>query len=233
MRRNPTIFNPLWAFLYPLIYRRDGKYFGSEYLNGQEAFQMIFEENRWGSSESRSGRGSTLAYTERLLERYLKTLNVEVFLDVPCGDFNWMKYVRLPHKTRYIGGDIVAPLVHDLRKNCGSDRYSFHTIDIVEGPLPNADLWLCRDLLFHLPNDDIQRVFRNFVAAAIPYILTATYNFSRKNDDVKAGGFRFINLRLPPFMLPPTIINAARFRRARAASISRTMVSRPGCHGRR
>jgi hypothetical protein len=177
MRRNPRIFNPLWAFLYPLIYRRNGKYFGSEYLNGQQAFQMIFEENRWESSESRSGRGSTLAYTERLrplLERYLKTLNVEVFLDVPCGDFNWMKYVKLPHGTRYIGGDIVVPLVHDLQKNYGSDRRSFHPIDIVEGPLPKADLWLCRDVLFH----------------------------SRKNDDVKAGGFRFINLRLPPFMLP-------------------------------
>jgi len=208
MRRNPRIFNPLWAFLYPLIYRQDGKYFGSEYLNGQQAFQMIFEENRWGSSESRSGRGSTLAYTERLwplLERYLTTLNVEVFLDVPCGDFNWMKYVKLPHGTRYIGGDIVVPLVHDLQKKYGSDRYSFHTIDIVEGPLPKADLWLCRDVLFHLPNEDIQRVFRNFVAAAIPYILTTTYNFSRKNDDVKAGGFRFINLRLPPFMLPPPL----------------------------
>jgi len=208
MLRNPRIFNPLWAFLYPLIYRHNGKYFGSEYLNGQQAFQMIFDENRWGSSESRSGRGSTLAYTERLwplLERYLTTLNVEVFLDVPCGDFNWMKYVKLPHGTRYIGGDIVVPLVHDLQKNYGSDRYSFHTIDIVEGPLPKADLWLCRDVLFHLPNEDIQRVFRNFVAAAIPYILTTTYNFSRKNDDVKAGGFRFINLRLPPFMLPPPL----------------------------
>jgi hypothetical protein len=54
MRRNPRIFNPLWAFLYPLIYRRNGKYFGPEYLNGQQAFQMIFKENRWGSSESRT-----------------------------------------------------------------------------------------------------------------------------------------------------------------------------------
>jgi hypothetical protein len=44
MRRNPAIFNPLWAFLYPLIYRRDGKYFGSDYLDGQQAFQTIFEE---------------------------------------------------------------------------------------------------------------------------------------------------------------------------------------------
>jgi hypothetical protein len=44
MCRNPTIFNPPWAFLYPLIYRRDGKYFGSDYLDGQQAFQTIFEE---------------------------------------------------------------------------------------------------------------------------------------------------------------------------------------------
>jgi hypothetical protein len=140
MRRNPTIFNPPWAFLYPLIYRCDVKYFGSEYLNGPQAFEMIFEENRWGSSQSRSGRGSTVAYTKRLrplLERY--------------------------------------------------KRYSFQTIGIEEGPLPNADLWLCRD------------------AAAIPYIFTTTYNFFRKNDEAKAVGFRFINLRLPPFILSPPL----------------------------
>src|SRR5262249_28039564 len=111
MRRNHAIFNPLWAFLYPLIYRCDVKYFGSENLNGPRAFLTIFEENRWGSSESRSGPGSTVAYTKRLgplLERY--------------------------------------------------EGYSFQTIDIVEGPLPNADLWLWRDVFFQLPSQDIQQV---------------------------------------------------------------------------
>jgi hypothetical protein len=111
MRRNPAIFNPLWSFRYPLIYRRDGKYFGSEYLNGQQACLTIFEENGWGSSESRSGRGSTVAYAKRLR----------------------------PLVERYEG-------------------YSFQTIDIVEGPLPNADLWLCRDVFFQLPSQDIQQV---------------------------------------------------------------------------
>jgi hypothetical protein len=208
MCRNPAIFNPLWELLYPLIYRHHGKYFGWEYPNGQQAFQTIFEENRWGSSESRSGRGSTIAYTKPLrplLERYLRTLNVEIFLDAPCGDFNWMRYVTLPHRTRYIGGDIVIALVNDLQEKYGNASYSFRAIDIVEGPVPSADLWLCRDVLFHLPNRDIQRVLRNFVAAGIPHILTTTYNFSTENDDVKAGGFRFINLRLPPFMLPPPL----------------------------
>jgi hypothetical protein len=205
MSSNPAIFNPLWSFLYPWIYRRDGKYFGSEYLNGQQAFQTIFEENRWGSSESRSGRGSTLAYTKplrRSLERYLRKLDVKVFLDAPCGDFNWMKHVALPDGAYYIGGDIVTSLVHDLQKTYGSEKYSFRKLDIVEQPLPHADVWLCRDVLFHLPNEDIQRVFRNFTASDIPYMLTTTYNFPKKNDDIRAGGFRFINLKLPPFFLP-------------------------------
>ena len=79
MRRNPAIFNPLCAFLYPLIYRWDGEYFGSEYLNGQQAFQTIFED----VVDHRSGRGSTLAYTNPLrpaLERHLKMRRRRFFL---------------------------------------------------------------------------------------------------------------------------------------------------------
>ena len=73
--------------------------------------------------------------------------------------------------------------------------------------LMRGDLWLCRDVLFHFPkpNQDILRVFRSFVATAIACILPTTYNFPKKNDEIKAGGFRFINLRLPPFMLPPPL----------------------------
>jgi hypothetical protein len=233
MRCKPALFSPLWACLYPLIYRRDGKYFGSEYPDSQQAFQTIFEENRWGSHESRSGRGSTLEYTNLLrpaLERHLEKLRVGVSLDAPCGDFNWMKCVTLPHGTQYIGGDIIASLVNNLQKKYGSERYAFRAMDIVEGPLPNAHLWLCRDVLFHLPNQAILRVFRNFVAATIPYILTTTYNFPKKNDDIKAGGFRFINLRLRPLCFPDLYRLCQISSRRSPLDIS-AMIARTGCPG--
>jgi len=207
MRRNPAVFNPPWSIIYPFLYRED-KYVGSEYVDRQEAFRTIFEENRWGSSESRSGCGSTVTYTKPLrksLERLLKVSNVKIFLDAPCGDFNWMQYVSLPDGTRYIGGDIVDSLIHNLQQSHGGKKYSFQTIDIVEGPLPAADLWLCRDVLFHLSNQDIHKVLTNFSLSSIPHILNTTYNFVRRNEDVRAGGFRFINLRQPPFMLPPPL----------------------------
>jgi hypothetical protein len=190
-----------------LIVRSHEKYLypGNEYTNRFEAFQTIYDENRWGSPESRSGYGSTLAYTKALrksLERFLAKRDVKIVLDAPCGDFNWMRHVTLPLQTQYIGGDIIPELVDNLQNTYGGDKYSFRMIDIVTSPIPPADLWLCRDVLFHLPNADIETVLTNFAESAIPYLLTTTYDFPKKNIDVKAGGFRFINLRLSPFGLP-------------------------------
>ena len=213
MRRNPAIFNPLWKLAFP-IFRPQEIYYGSEYVDRQQAFDTIYEQNRWGSIESRSGRGSTLAYTGPLrssLTRYLTQLKVEVLLDAPCGDYNWMRHVRLPTGARYIGGDIVAPLIDDLQRTHGDAHHSFHQMDIVEGPLPTADLWICRDVLFHLSNADILRVLENFAASSIPYMLTSNYAFVKRNEDIKSGGFRFINLRQPPFELPRSLSKAADF----------------------
>ena len=52
LHRYPTVFNPLWSLVYPWIIRRDEKYFGNEYTDRLSAFQIIYEENRWGSLES-------------------------------------------------------------------------------------------------------------------------------------------------------------------------------------
>jgi SAM-dependent methyltransferase len=205
MRSCPAVFNPLWSLTYPWIIRRDEKYVGLEYDDRADAFRTIYEENRWASAESRSGHGSTLAYTEGLrksLTQYLRRLKVKRFLDAPCGDFNWMRHVALPPAVRYIGGDIVPEMIEGLQRSYGAESRSFCVIDIVKGPLPHADLWLCRDVLFHLPNNDIATVLANFAASDISFFLTTTYDFAKQNADVRPGGFRFINLRLAPFGLP-------------------------------
>jgi hypothetical protein len=96
-------------------------------------------------------------------------------------------------------------LIEDLERVHGAPTRSFRRLDIVEGPLPKADLWLCRDVLFHLPNKDVITVLANFANSEIPYLLTTTYTFPKRNEDVRPGGFRFINLQLPPFLLPPPL----------------------------
>jgi hypothetical protein len=203
-RISPRLFQPVWALAYPYVQRTSG-YVASPFRNREEAFTNIYEGNGWGCAETYSGFGSSLEYTaplRRSLEALVRRSQVRTFLDAPCGDFNWMQHVRLPDDTRYIGGDIVKPLVARLQTEHGDDRRRFLVIDIVNGELPAADLWLCRDVLFHLPTADALSALRNFARSKIPFILTTTYDFVKQNLDVNPGGFRYLNLAAPPFMLP-------------------------------
>ena len=97
---------------------------------------------------------------------------------------------------------IVPELKASAEQQFGDQRRRFQVLDILNDPLPKADLWLCRDVLFHLPKEDILRILRRFAVSDIPLILTSTYAFQRENTNVAVGGFRRINLELPPFNLP-------------------------------
>jgi hypothetical protein len=122
-----------------------------------------------------------------------------------------MRHIRLPDQTCYLGGDIVAPLIKNLHNEHGGPRHSFQVIDIVEGPIPVADLWLCRDVLLHLSNRDVLKVLELFSNSNVKHILTTTFDFVRENRDIGVGGIRLINLRLPPFQLPPPMLRIADF----------------------
>jgi hypothetical protein len=204
VHRHARFFNPIWPIIYPMI-RKGGSEIASDYEENLAAFSKIYADNLWEAPESRSGPGSTLAYTVSLrrdLPKLLADMNIKTFLDAPCGDFHSMSDVSLPEGTHYIGADIVPDLIAALTTKYG-DRASrdFRDVDIVHDALPSADLWLCRDLLAHLPNADGLAVIRNFVASDIPYLLTKTYDFITVNSDTRPGGFRYINLRRPPFGL--------------------------------
>jgi hypothetical protein len=203
-QRYPLAFNPLWAWLYPLI-RRGDWHFDSTFQDRATAFKAIHDNNLWISDETRSGLGSTLAYTapmRRGLEKLLRRLKVKTLLDLPCGDFNWIRHVRLPEGANYLGGDLVVTLIDELQHNHASEHHKFVVLDMVEDEIPPADLWLCRDALFHLPNEDVVSVLKRFSRSAVPFILTTTYDFAQVNRDINPGGFRFINLLAPPFQLP-------------------------------
>ncbi len=81
-------------------------------------FTKIYEENLWNSQETKSGIGSELQHTE-ILRKELFTLfrmyNIGTILDIPCGDYNWMKEMDLDGMNiSYIGADIVKNLINPL-----------------------------------------------------------------------------------------------------------------------
>lgn len=202
----PLLANAAWRFAYP-AFRRPERCDGADYGDDrQETFETIFVENRWQSDESRSGDGSTLDQTKILrgrLPRLMRSLEAKTLLDAPCGDFNWMQAVKFAEGITYIGGEIVPVLVDNLNALHQRPGREFVQLDIVSDPLPDADVWLCRDVLFHLSAAEIRTALENFVRSNIRYLLTTTYDFVTENADIRSGGFRFINLRLAPFNFGP------------------------------
>jgi hypothetical protein len=199
----PELLNPFWKAYYRFN-RILESYNGPAVCDRRSAFHALYLENAWGSEESISGPGSTLHYTKilrRKLPSLLRSLNVRTLLDAPCGDFNWMRYVPL-NNIKYIGGDIVEELIRQLSDEFSGTLLTFRVLDIVDGNIPPADLWICRDALFHLPDADCKRVLMQFANSEIKYFLTTTFEISNENIDISPGGFRYLNLRIAPFNLP-------------------------------
>jgi len=168
-----------------------------------DTFRHIYQINHWCGADSVSGEGASRSQTQQIeaeLPALLKTLQVDVLLDLPCGDFSWMQFIDLP--SRYIGADIVPELIVDNQKRYGSQNYQFMTLDLLSEPLPTADLLLCRDCFVHLRNAEICSALNNIKRSQITYLLTTTFPNCEENEDITTGDWRLLNLEKPPFNFP-------------------------------
>lgn len=170
----------------------------------EDRFTMIYRTNAWGASESKSGSGSSIYATKSIREQLpflVKTMEVNSVLDAPCGDFAWMRYVKFPPNVIYIGGDIVQPLIEELQLNFSSRNKIFRQLDITKDELPDVDLMIVRDCLFHFSYEDIVRFLKNFARSNIANLLT-TSHYSKSDYsfvDIVTGDFRVLDLTKKPF----------------------------------
>jgi hypothetical protein len=177
----------------------------------EDRFTMIWRTNMWAARESVSGPASSMVNTEALrreLPRLFRRLGVEAIFDAPCGDFYWMQHVVRASSIRYIGGDIVRPLISQNETAFGTGRCRFVHIDVTTDEVPRTDLWICRGLLSLLSNEDSLAVLRQFVRSGTPHILLSTHRNPENlpNLDVVSGDFRYVDLLAAPFHLPAPIL---------------------------
>jgi hypothetical protein len=166
-------------------------------------FRRAFETNVWGGQDSVSGTGSSLeqtAHIRRALPLLFRKYGVKTLLDIPCGDFFWMKSVNLSG-VRYVGADIVPALVKQNRRH-QSATIAFRRLDLVTDTLPQVDLVLCRDCLGHFSVQDVFRALQNIRRSRSTLLLATTFPRRSWNADIPTGQWRPINLQADPFRLP-------------------------------
>lgn len=192
----------------------DSRYFEKRASSGEVAsveatFRDIHRRNHWAATASPSGLGAGSEQTTLLrktLPGFLRRLGVETLLDLPCGDFGWMRLVELPVRS-YIGADLLSELIQPLQATHGDSQRRFVVLDLIVDELPRADLILCRDCLVHLSFGDIRRAVTNVLAADLRYLLTTTFPATERNEDIVTGDWRPLNLERAPFNFPaPTAV---------------------------
>ncbi len=170
----------------------------------KERFNLIYEKNYWKSKESISGNGSEIHYTEKLRNWMIDVLpkyQIKKLIDAPCGDFNWMKFVVSEIEIEYYGFDIVDSLIKNNNALYRNDKVQFDIANICEDKLPDCDLLMVRDCLFHLSYNDINKFLKNIANTNYKYLLTTTHIVEKNfvNKDIKSADYRLIDLFKEPF----------------------------------
>ena len=172
--------------------------------NTSEIFKTIYDNRLWSSPESKSGEGSEKDYTQNLrlwLIENIPKYEIKDIVDAPCGDFNWMQYVLPDVSVNYIGLDIVEELVKINNEKYSGSNIIFKKRNIIEEHIPDCDLLIVRDCLFHFSYKDINQFLKNVKKTNYKYLLTTSHIVSSdfKNYDIKTGDFRKIDLFKAPF----------------------------------
>jgi hypothetical protein len=137
----------------------------------------------------------------RVLPEIIKKYEIKSMLDLPCGDFGWMRLLDLD--VDYIGADIVFDMIRTNQKLYGSlHKRRFILADIIEGYIPTAELFLCRDCLGHFSRSDVLKTIKNIKRSSCKYLLTTTFPEVNEDRDIITGKWRPINLQVSPYNFP-------------------------------
>lgn len=164
--------------------------------NCKEVFTDIYARKVWGNG---SGGGSDPERAKPYCDFVSKYLTKDcpgIVLDIGCGDgrvardIDWSGW-------EYIGIDAAdGPTVvmgHPLRRRWGY-------WDALTDGLPPADLVLCKEVLQHLSNEQVELLLQR--TDHYPRRLFTSIIGEGTNVDIQTGETRPVDLSLPPFNRP-------------------------------
>lgn len=171
--------------------------------DAKEIFSYVYKKNIWGDDESVSGSGSNKEQTREIVKKLpvlFRKYKIKSILDIPCGDFYWMRDVDL-NGISYIGGDVVDELIAETKAKYETDGISFEVLDVIKDDLPKSDIVFVRDCFVHFSFEQIKEAIENIKRSGSKYLLTTSFVDHKENKDIIMGEWRRLNLETKPFNL--------------------------------
>lgn len=184
----------------------------------EEVFTDIYRTNRWGGARGEfcSGAGTT---NTLIVSPYISMISEKAviegflgltFVDLGCGDFRVGRQL-LPLCSKYIGVDIVEPLIKKNQVTYGTASAQFVHLDIVKDELPGGDVCFIRQVLQHLSNRQIATILKKlprykwvFITEHYPAnnVVIQPNKDKIHGSDIRLYDHSGVYLTAPPFALP-------------------------------
>jgi SAM-dependent methyltransferase len=168
----------------------------------EQVFQTIYERNDWGLGSGPGSLPSGLEAYYRFLEHVLRTCRPSRVVDFGCGYF--APYANIDWgDCAYIGIDVVEKCAWQNLRYVTPKRAFLHCDWCDMAELPEADLALCKDVLQHWSHQDVCRGLARL--SKYPFVLitnSIVCGGGVANSEIGTGGFRPLNVALPPYSLP-------------------------------
>lgn len=180
----------------------------------EDVFSYIYKNKIWGENnkgEGFSGPGSSIEETapyREFLQRFLAEQQIKSVVDVGCGDWTFSHTIDWSG-IDYKGFDVVEDVIKKNIQTYGSPNIHFEMKNgAEEGALPKADLLICKEVLQHLPYDDIHNFLKNLDGYKYCLITNDVNPFSSTttNHDIVRGSYRCLDLQATPFNVEAEVV---------------------------
>jgi hypothetical protein len=162
-------------------------------------FETIYKNNVWTCNGVRSGHGSELNQTiniRNFLDKFIPDNSIKSVVDLGCGDLNWIKHTQA-FSIDYTGIDIAGPLIEEHKSNYTDKK--FYNKDIIKDEIPECDLIIIHDVIFHIKIRDILFLFENIKHKFKYLLITSCNNIINEDNHENIYHFSKVNLEITPF----------------------------------
>lgn len=169
-------------------------------------FQQIYAQNAWGHG---SGEGSLPIHTQgyvAFLQDFLARRRIRSVVDMGCGDWQFSRFVDWTG-IDYHGFDVVPSVISANVAAFQRAGRQFHLYGGDAKDLPAADLLITKDVLQHLDDATVLDFLRSLSKYEYALLTNCVDPAGpTRHVNIQTGGFRYLDLRLPPFNLGAELV---------------------------
>jgi SAM-dependent methyltransferase len=177
-------------------------------VSNETIFTRHYETGEWSKGADGMGNSGTGSDPQNarmyihFLQNYLLDRAIESVVDLGCGDWRINRNIDWDG-IQYLGIDVVESVIQENSREFSSENISFVKADGIDYTLPKADLLICKDVLQHLPFQDIQSIVKQFGQFKHCIIINDVdpAQLTCENVDMPRGYYRCLDLTKPPFSL--------------------------------